>query len=373
MKTRYITLFAALAAALFASAGLAAQGSSGETRPEEEVVRFEEKIHDFGDILLSDKSVSCKFNFTNISKKPVVVHNVVSSCGCTVPQWTREPVMPGKTGTIEVTFKNDQGAYPFSKSITAYISGINRPVILHIKGVVYGKKMTLKEMYTHTIGGGVLGTRETTMNLGNMYQGKAKSDATSIANLSKKPVKVKVTSEDPALSVAVVPNPIPANSKASLTYTVNTSRGEKKWGNSEYFASFELDGKPAAEKIRVVAIIADDFDGMTQAQKEKGPVPGFAQGYLEIGEVEKGTVVDHTITIKNTGKSQLVIYKVDSDDGRTQILTKAPIKLAPGKSTEVKIKYDTSTQTGEFVSIVTFTTNSPLRPRLDFFINGAIK
>ena len=39
----------------------------------------------------------------------------------------------------------------------------------------------------------------------------------------------------------------------------------------------------------------------------------------------------------------------------------------------VKIKYDTSTQTGEFVSIVTLTTNSPLRPRLDFFINGYIK
>ena len=369
MKYRYMMLFAALVFAAFAFApGAAAQ----DTRPEEEVVRFEEKVHDFGDILLSDKSVSCKFKFTNISKKPIVVHNVVSSCGCTVPSWTKEPVKPGAEGAIEVTFKNDQGAFPFSKSITAYISGVNRPVILHIKGVVYGKKMTLKEMYTHTIGG-VLGTRETTMAIGNMYQGKAKSDATSIANLTKKPVKVKVISEDPALSVAVVPNPIPAGTKASLAYTVNTANGDKKWGNSEYFASFEVDGKPAPEKIRVTATIAENFDNLTQVQKEKGPVPAFAQGFLEVGEVAKGTVVDHAITIKNTGKSQLVIYKADSDDGRTKILTAVPVKIAPGKSAEVKIKYDTSTQTGEFVSIVTFTTNSPLRPRLDFFINGAIK
>lgn len=369
MKYRYMMLFAAFVIAAFAFAPVAV---AQDTRPEEEVVRFEEKVHDFGDILLSDKSVSCKFKFTNISKKPIVVHNVVSSCGCTVPSWTKEPVKPGEEGAIEVTFKNDQGAFPFSKSITAYISGVNRPVILHIKGVVYGKKMTLKEMYTHTIGG-VLGTRETTMAIGNMYQGKAKSDATSIANLTKKPVKVKVISEDPALSVAVVPNPIPAGTKASLAYTVNTANGEKKWGNSEYFASFEIDGKPAPEKIRVTATIAEDFDNLTQVQKEKGPVPSFAQGFLEVGEVAKGTVVDHTITIKNTGKSQLVLYKADSDDGRTKILTPAPVKIAPGKSAEVKIKYDTSTQTGEFVSIVTFTTNSPLRPRLDFFINGAIK
>ncbi len=365
--------FAALAAFFLMLCSVPCAAQSGDTRPEEEVVRFNEKVHDFGDLLLSDRSVSCKFTFTNISGKPVVVHNVVSSCGCTVPKWTREPVMPGKTGTIEVTFKNDQGAYPFSKAITAYISGINRPVILHIKGIVYGKKLTLKEMYTNTFGGGTLGTRETTMMLGNMYQGKAKSDATSIANLTNKPVKVTVKSEDPALSVAVVPNPIPAEGKASLTYTVNTARGEKKWGNNEYFASFIIDGAPADEKIRVVATIADNFDGYTKVQKEKGPVPSFEKGYLDLGLTDKGKLIDHTIVVNNTGKSPLVLYKADSDDGRTKILTPAPVKIAPGKSAEVKIKYDPSTQSGEFVSIVTFTTNSPMRPRIDFFINGIVE
>ncbi|MBO4558247.1 MAG: DUF1573 domain-containing protein [Bacteroidales bacterium] len=370
MNIKRITALLTAALALVAALPCAAQNN--DTRPEEEVVKFEEKVHDFGDLLITDKSVSCKFVFTNISKKPVVVHNVVSSCGCTVPKWTKEPVKPGAKGSIEVTFKNDQGAYPFSKSITAYISGVNRPVVLHIKGVVYGKKMSLKEMYTNTIGG-VLGTRETTLLIGNMYQGKAKSDATSIANLSKAPVKVQVVSEDPALSVAVVPNPVPAGDKASLTYTVNTANGEKKWGKTEYSAKFIVDGKPAEEKIKIVANIADDFDGYTQSMKEKAPVPGFVKGYLDLGEVSKGTIVDHTFTVKNTGKSQLIVYKVDSDDGRAEILTKAPIKIAPGKSADVKIKYDTSTQTGEFVSIVTLTTNSPLRPRLDFFINGSTR
>ena len=355
---------------LFATTVAVAQET--DTRPEEEVVRFGEKVHDFGDLLVSDKSVSCKFEFTNISKKPVVVHNVVSSCGCTVPEWTREPVRPGEKGAIEVTFKNDQGAYPFSKSITAYISGVNRPVILHIKGVVYNKKLSLKEMYTNTIGG-VLGTRETTLLIGNMFQGKTRSDATSIANLSKKPVKVEVVSDDPALTMTVVPNPIPAGQKASLNYSINTKLGEKKWGKSEYLAQFVLDGKPADEKIKVVANIADDFDGYTQAMKEKAPVPGFDKGYLDLNVIKKGTVIDHSIVVKNTGKSQLVIYKVDSDDGRTAILTNAPVKVAPGKKAEIKIKYDTSSQTGEFVSIVTLTTNSPLRPRLDFFINGIIE
>ena len=105
MKISHIAYL--VVAVLFMTAALPAAAQGGDTRPEEEVVKFEEKVHDFGDLLISDKSVTCKFKFTNISKKPIVVHNVVSSCGCTVPKWTKEPVMPGKTGTIDVTFKND--------------------------------------------------------------------------------------------------------------------------------------------------------------------------------------------------------------------------------------------------------------------------
>lgn len=370
MLLKNITVACSVLMALFAALPLAAQ--SGEARPEEEVVVFEEKVHDFGDILVSDKSVSCKFLFTNVSSTPVVVHNVVSSCGCTVPEWTREPIKPGAKGAIEVTYKNDQGAYPFNKSITAYISGINRPVVLHIKGVVYSRKMTLKEIYTNRIGT-ALGIREGTLMLGNMYQGKTRSDATSIANLGKKPVKVEVVSDNPALTFAVTPNPVPAGEKASLTYTVNTAVGQKQWGRTEYTGHFVVDGVKAEETVRVVANIADDFDGYTQAMRDKAPVPGFEKGYLDIGEVEKGVEVSHTIVVKNTGKTPLTIYKADSDDSRTDILTPTPLKVAPGKSAEIKIKYSTATQTGEFVSIVTLTTNSPLRPRLDFFINGAIK
>ena len=371
---KHIQSFSLVAALLLALAFTASgQDGTNDAKPEEEVVKFAKKIHDFGDLLLSDGEVGCTFEFKNISKKPVVVHNVVSSCGCTVPKWTREPVMPGKTGNIKVTFKNDQGAYPFKKSVTAYISGVNRPVVLQIKGTVYGKKMTLKEMYTHKLGD-VLATKETTFLVGNMYQGKAKSDASTIANLSKSAVKVAVKSEDPALSVAVVPNPIPANGKATLTYTVNTANGEKKWGKTEYYATLSADGKPIAEKLKVVAVIAEDFDGYTQSMRDKGPIPTFDKGYLDLGEVEKGKTVEHTITIKNTGKSPLTIYKVDSEDGNTTVSTQGQVKIAVGKSADFKIKFDTSKlDAGEFVSILTFTTNSPLRPRLDFFINGIVK
>ena len=63
---------------------------------ESKVISFDKKIHDFGDVIISDGPVKCTFTFTNISDSPIVVHNIISSCGCATPQWTRSPVKPGK-------------------------------------------------------------------------------------------------------------------------------------------------------------------------------------------------------------------------------------------------------------------------------------
>ncbi len=82
-------------------------------------IKFDKMSHDFGDFPESSPIVKCTFTFTNVGDGPLVVHQVVASCGCTVPEYTQEPVMPGKTGTIEVTY-NGRGRYPghFKKSIT---------------------------------------------------------------------------------------------------------------------------------------------------------------------------------------------------------------------------------------------------------------
>jgi len=85
---------------------------------EPQTITFNKYVHDFGQIELTSGKHSCSFTFTNKSEKPVIIHTVISSCGCTAPEWTKSPVMPGKTGKINVTFLNDQGPYPFDKVLT---------------------------------------------------------------------------------------------------------------------------------------------------------------------------------------------------------------------------------------------------------------
>jgi FtsZ-interacting cell division protein ZipA len=81
------------------------------------VMTFKETEHDFGNIK-SDKKVQHTFTFTNTGQAPLIIENATATCGCTVPEWPKEPVLPGKTGTIKVEYDPAGRTAQQSKQIT---------------------------------------------------------------------------------------------------------------------------------------------------------------------------------------------------------------------------------------------------------------
>ena len=71
--------------------------------PNAPVMTFAQAEHDFGDIKPGDV-VKHTFEFTNTGKSPLLIENATASCGCTTPNWTKDPIAPGSKGTIEVQF-----------------------------------------------------------------------------------------------------------------------------------------------------------------------------------------------------------------------------------------------------------------------------
>ena len=98
------------------------------------VIKFEKLVHDYGTIAKGSDG-TCEFLFANLGQTPLIVNYVSASCGCTVPEWTREPVQPGKTGSIKVKY-NTAIVAPFTKTVTVQSNAKNSPVVLTIKGVV---------------------------------------------------------------------------------------------------------------------------------------------------------------------------------------------------------------------------------------------
>jgi hypothetical protein len=90
--------------------------------------------HDFGSIVFGANG-KVDFTYTNKGTKPITITNVESSCNCTVPTWTKEPVLPGKQGTVTVVYNTKLGGV-FNKTIVVTSNANNSPVRLEIRGKV---------------------------------------------------------------------------------------------------------------------------------------------------------------------------------------------------------------------------------------------
>ena len=100
----------------------------------------EDPTFDFGKIKQNSEGVHV-FEFKNTGKDPLIITNVKSSCGCTVPTYPNEPVKKGDKGVISVKYDTKRIGV-FNKTITVYSNAKNSPVKLYIKGEVYEEATT---------------------------------------------------------------------------------------------------------------------------------------------------------------------------------------------------------------------------------------
>lgn len=121
-KVIFTMAFAAVA--LFTTSNVSAQE-----------IKFKKDVHDYGDIKYGADG-SCTFEFKNDGKAPLIISNASASCGCTVPEWPKEPILPGASSSITVKYDTKRpGA--ISKSITIVSNAVTEPTkILQIKGNV---------------------------------------------------------------------------------------------------------------------------------------------------------------------------------------------------------------------------------------------
>ena len=87
----------------------------------------------------ADGKVAHTFVIDNTGTGPLVITRVIASCGCTTPEWTKEPIAPGKSGEVKITYNPANRPGAFVKTISLYSNGKKGSFILTIKGKVVGK------------------------------------------------------------------------------------------------------------------------------------------------------------------------------------------------------------------------------------------
>lgn len=213
--------FGILVAVMCCSATLWAQGK----------FEFTKSQHDFGDIR-EGVMAEHVFTFRNIGNQPIIITNVSASCGCTTPNWSKDPVMPGETGSVTAVYNSQGRPGAFFKTITVTSNADESQKVLQIKGNVIGNPQPTEGQVVVAdpnipLPSLVIEGRE--YSFGKMQAGDKVTHSFNIKNTGKQDMVIKsVYSECNCVTYKVTPSAIGPGQSGKLEVTFAPKAASKK-------------------------------------------------------------------------------------------------------------------------------------------------
>lgn len=312
------------------------------------IITFADKTHDFGIASEEDNKITHVFTFKNTGDAPLVLNRVQASCGCTTPEWSREPIAPGGAGSITVTYSTAGRPGPFTKTIS--VSSNADAQTLTIKGSVTPRGETVEKAFPIQVGD--IRLKTTSLGFGDIPMGESKKEMFPIANTSDKDIVIKFVNLPKAVTVST--DTLKAKQKTNIPITINTKL-LNKFGNFKTTVSYTIDNSKTVQTFDLTGNVYEQF---TQAQIDNSPVSNIPTT-ITFGIVKAGKKKAGTINVGNDGKSVLFVRDGKCD---AAYVTVAPLKkgIAVGGKAKLKIEIDATKLTpGNYEKIITLTLNEP--------------
>lgn len=319
-------------------------------------IEFTKSEHNFGTILERDGIQKATFEFTNRGTAPLILHNVITSCGCTAPEWTRQPIPPGGKGTIQLAFDPANRPGAFSKTASVQSNADNPMVILTISGRVSERERTLAEQYPRQIG--MLRAERNHLSFPTIHQDQSRTETLELVNDSETPVRVAFRQVPDHIKANIAPQTIPARGKAVLTVNYSAAAAGT-FGFVNHRIYMTLNGASDYNySIGVSATIVEDFSALSAEELANAPVARYSTMSYDFGTMKQGDKKEFTFQLTNTGKRNLVIRTIRASCGCTAITPSKEV-IAPGETIPIKVVFDSTGKKGRQSKTVTVITNDP--------------
>lgn len=357
MKARILIL-------LFAFAVLSVRAQTVEPQ-----ISFKEKEHNFAKIKEENGKVSHNFEFVNTGSQPLLIQNVSSSCGCTAPKWTREPVAPGAKGSVTATYNPAGRPGNFRKYITVVSNGNPASVRLYISGEVEPKPRTIEDDFRYAMG--PIRLKSNHLAFGNVKNTEQREKKLELINHSKEKVTVKFQRVPAHVKIRVEPEVLKPGEKGSIIASYDAQL-RNDWGFVIDRMNLDINGEVQRNYSLVVsANIEEDFAALSEEELANSPVLEVKETTFNFGKIKQGEKVDYVYVLTNSGKSDLVIRKVKASCGCTAVQPEKKV-ISPGESVDIKTVFNSAGKMGNQNKTVTIITNDPANSKLVLWVKGEV-
>ena len=369
MKTKF--LFISLIVIALASVCGCGAVRAGNGSP----LRFDSVNHDFGTIREADGRVSHTFRFRNTSRKPVVIIAVQTSCGCTVPDYPKRPIMPGKRGEVTLTYNPADRPGPFSRDAEVYVAGRQVAARLTVDGSVVPRPRSVEELYPFDLGGGV---RASAMFVpfGYLSHGEHKQSYIDIVNTSARAVDIAVrTVEGSGLLTIEAPSRLEAGAAGEIRLDYFAPAGCGLCMTADDSAEVVVAGCAAPLLLTTNAIVVEKY-----APAEEFPAP---QAQVNKNIANFGTVKHSSgeqrlqLTIANSGGDILTVGGVEfAGEGAEAVASTLGrgTRVEGGESADFELVLQPSLADYGFMNVrMRIFTNDPVRPMRQVRITATVE
>lgn len=335
-------------------------------------LQFREEIFDFGMINEQAGSVMHEFSFVNNSSRPIKIINVQASCGCTTPDWSREPVEPGKSGFIQASFNPAGRPGYFNKSLTITTDFDPNPLTLQIKGQVAVEGEVDKVQFQASNGN--LKLKSGSFNMGKVL---IKDEFTvrdfQVMNGGSKPLTFSGNSVGPAyIKVDVHPKTLQPGEKGHIKVSYNGKMKGKYGFQADNVEIFTDDDINSTKSFSIYATLEDEFPQLSAEELAKAPQLRVQFSTLDFGKLKPHTATVREVQFYNMGKRELDIKSLQGNcTCVTASIEKESIK--PGESASIKISLNPQDRKGSLQKALTIYSNDPQNPVQRITFSGYVE
>jgi hypothetical protein len=347
---------------LFISAGAFAQQKTAN-------ISFDRKSYDFGKIMEEKGNVTYKFSFINTGGVPLIINNVQASCGCTTPDWTKSPVLPGQKGFVSATYNPAGRPGPFEKTISITSNSEPSVSVVTIKGEVLAKAKGIEDIYPDLMGDLRLKSRY--ISFARVFVNEKKTQKVEIVNVSSVPVKITLSSMSKYIDVKAVPATLKPKQQGIIEITFDASLIKEFGFVSDRIALTTNDKPNANSALTVSASIEEDFSKLSEKELAEAPSMDFSSDTYNFGDLVQGKRVEHEFTFTNNGKKDLIIRKIKASCGCTTVDPRDMV-IKPGASSSIKAIFDSTGKMGSQSKSITVITNDPKKTTLYLWLKGNV-
>jgi len=336
------------------------------------VLKLSEKEHDFGTFKEEDGKQSYEFEVSNTGNTPLVIQNIVASCGCTQPDWTREPIPPGGKGRIIANYDPRNRPGQFNKTLTVYANSNPRAQVLVIKGEVIPREKTVEELYTFPVG--PVRFESNHLAFTKIKKTEKKIRVMRVINTSDQPVKIGFERVPAHLEIRANPETLKPGQKGIIEGTYDATKNNT-WGNVSDMVKIKInDDEQQNIYYYISANLVEDFSSMTKEDMENAPVFNLASSTVDLGEMPGKTQKEVEFKFTNTGESELIIRHIRSTCGCTAIQQgNLGVGIKPGESSSIKAVFNSGGYKGKVTKAIYVYTNDPKKSEAVLMLTANVK